>query len=199
MRASRVLALKEEFRRIKAQHRDALKKTTARVVLGPSVMRVFKKGTRNVLLPFLSELEVDEIIKYKDQAQYSDWFDKHVRTMARIIERKNPNNTRIRPGLEWGHTTKIMSLYVRDLVVSSRYFNDKDADRISFFLHAPIDSIAIKRLTGLGIRLPFTKIKEIDTREKFYSVQEFLANAAHEHRIPRVWFDDNWGDRQRII
>lgn len=75
-------ALKEEFRRIKGQHRDAMKKTAARVVLGPSVMRVFKKGTQEVLLPFLSELDMDVIIKFKDQEQYSVWFDKHVGRMA---------------------------------------------------------------------------------------------------------------------
>lgn len=89
-----------------------------------------------------------------------------------------------------------MSLYVRDLVVSSRYFTDKDVDRISFFLYAPIDSIAINRLKGLEIKLPFTKIKEIDTRQKFYRVQGVLDDAAREHGIPRVWFDDNLGDRK---
>jgi len=44
--------------------------------------------------------------------------------------------------------------------------------------------------------LPFKAIKEIDTTEKFYDVQELLGEAAAKVGVPRVWFDDNWGDRQ---
>ena len=89
-----------------------------------------------------------------------------------------------------------MAIYVRDLVLSSRYFCDAEAKRVSFFLHVPVDSVVIGTLKELGIRQPFSKIKEIDTREKFYGVQDALAAAAQPLGIPRVWFDDNWGDRQ---
>lgn len=191
-----VAALDDEFRRIKAQHSEALRKTIARVVLGPSVMRVYAKGTRDALLPVLADLDVDGIAQFKNQEQFSEWFDEHVGRIAKIIDRHNPRNTRIRPGLKWGHATKIMALYARDLVLSSRYFSDGDAAKISAFLHVPVDSIVIGRLRQLGVRQSFTKIKEIDTRQKFYGVQEALASAALTHNIPRVWFDDNWGDRQ---
>ncbi len=191
-----VTALKSEFRRIKSRHKGALKKTIARVVLGPSVMRVYAKGTREALLPVLPKLDVDLIAQFKHQDQFSAWFDNQVTRIAKIIDRCNPDNARIRPGLKWGHATKIMALYVRDLVLSSRYFSDQDAIRISAFLHVPVDSVVIGRLKQLGIRQPFTKIKEIDTRDKFYGVQRVLAAAAMSHGVPRVWFDDNWGDRQ---
>jgi hypothetical protein len=191
-----VALLDDEFLRIKGQHQEALKKTIARVVLGPSVMRVYAKGTRDALLSLLPEIDVDAIIQLKSQEQFSEWFDRHVERTARIIDQHNPRNTRIRPGLKWGHATKIMALYVRDLVLSSRYFSDTDAAKVSAFLHVPIDSVVIARLRKLGVRQPFTKIKEIDTREKFYAAQEVLAAAALNHKIPRVWFDDNWGDRQ---
>jgi hypothetical protein len=191
-----VASLNDEFRRIKGQHQEALKKTIARVVLGPSVMRVYAKGTRDALLPLLPTLDVDAITQFKSQEEFSEWFDGHVERIAKTIDRHNRRNTRIRPGLKWGHATKIMALYVRDLVLSSRYFSDTDAAKVSAFLYVPIDSVVINRLRKLGVRQPFTKIKEIDTREKFYAVQEALASAALNHRIPRVWFDDNWGDRQ---
>ena len=160
-------ALNDEFRRIKAAHQEALKKTIARVVLGPSVMRVYAKGTRDALLPLLPKLDVDTITQFKSQEQFSAWFDEHVGRVAKIIDRHNPRNTRIRPGLKWGHATKIMALYVRDLVLSSRYFSDTDAAKVRAFLHVPVDSIVIGRLRELGVRQPFTRIKEIDTREKF--------------------------------
>lgn len=191
-----VSAIDNEFRRIKEQHLQALRKTTARVVLGPSVMRVYAKGTRDALLPLLPKLDVDTIVYFKNQEQFSAWFDKHVARIAKVIDRCNPSNMRIRPGFKWGHATKIMALYVRDLVLSSRYFSDADAEKISPYLHVPIDSVVIDRLRKLGVRQPFTKIKEIDTRKKFYAVQDVLASAALAHNIPRVWFDDNWGDRQ---
>ena len=191
-----VAVLNDEFRRIKEQHPEALKKTIARVVLGPSVMRVYAKGTRDALLPLLPKLDVDTITQFKNQEQFSAWFDEHVGRIAKVIDQHNPRNTRIRPGLKWGHATKIMALYVRDLVLSSRYFSYTAAAKVSAFLHVPVDSVVIGRLRELGVQQPFTKIKEIDTREKFYRVQEGLASAALTHNIPRVWFDDNWGDRQ---
>ena len=189
-------ALSSEFRRIKASHREAMRKTIARVALGPSVMRVYAKGTRDVLLPLLPKIDVDAVTRFKNQEQFSEWFDSHVEGIAKLIDQHNPRNTRIRPGIKWGHSTKIMAIYIRDLVLSSRYFPDADAKRVSFFLHVPVDSIVIGRLRTLGIRQSFSKIKEIDTREKFYGVQDALAIAAHPFGIPRVWFDDNWGDRQ---
>ncbi|MGH8225224.1 MAG: hypothetical protein ACRER1_03600 [Gammaproteobacteria bacterium] len=191
-----IKALNNEFQRIKKQHSKALRKTAARVVLGPSVMRVYARGTRDALLPFLPKLDVDMIAQFKSQEQFSSWFDGHVDRIAKVVDRCNPCNPRIRPGLKWGHATKIMALYVRDLVLSSRYFSDAEAAKISPYLHVPIDSIVIDRLRKLGVQLPFTMIKEIDTREKFYGVQKALASAAFAHNIPRVWFDDNWGDRQ---
>jgi hypothetical protein len=191
-----VAALTTEFCRIKESHRQAIRKTVARVVLGPSVMRVYAKGTRDALLPLLSRIEVDAVVRFRTQDQFSDWFDKHVGHIAKLIDQQNPRNSRIRPGIKWGHATKIMAIYIRDLVLSSRYFSDSDAARVSFFLHVPVDSVVIGRLKKLGSRQPFSKIKEIDTREKFYGVQEALTAAAQPLGIPRVWFDDNWGDRQ---
>lgn len=188
--------LVDEFKRIKDSHREALKKTAARVVLGPSVMRVYSKGTRDALLPVLSNIAIDELLELQDQEHFSQWFDSHVHRLARVVARHNPNNARISLGIKWGHATKIMALFVRDLVLSSRYFSDADAKRLSYFLHVPVDGIIIGRLRKLGNRLPFDKIKDIDTRRKFYAVQETLAQAAAQCGVPRVWFDDNWGDRQ---
>lgn len=159
-------------------------------------MRVYAKGTRDALLLLLPEIDVDTMTRFVSQEQFSAWFDDHVDQITKLVERHNPRNPRIRPGIKWGHSTKIMALYTRDLVLSSRYFSDTDAEKISFFLHVPVDSVVIGRLREIGMRQPFAKIKEIDTRAKFYGVQEALATAARPYGIPRVWFDDNWGDRQ---
>jgi hypothetical protein len=80
----------------------------------------------------------------------------------------------------------------------SRYFTDADAARISPWLYSPIDRVVIDRLRKLHGPLPFRlqQIKDIDESEKFYLVQDLLGQAAAKVGVPRVWFDDNWGDRQ---
>jgi hypothetical protein len=188
--------LNAEFERIKQMHGEATRKTAARGVLGPSVVRVFSKGTREALLHLLPKIEVDTLPAMRSQEEYSAWFDSTLNRVARKIDSHNSSNTRIRPGLKWGHASKVTSLYVRDLVLKSRYFSDADAKKIARFLHVPIDGVVIDRLGALGVPPPFKLIKEIDTRKKFYAVQSSLDAAARAHKIPRVWFDDNWGDRQ---
>ena len=88
------------------------------------------------------------------------------------------------------------ALLMRDMVLSSRLFSDAEADRIAPWLYTPIDSIVIKRLRKLGVDPGFNLIKDIDTAEKFYGVHDVLGQAAKKVGVPRVWFDDNWGDRQ---
>ncbi len=191
-------ALIHEFREIKRRHREALKKTAARVVLGPSVMRVYRKGTTDALRPVLAEVPIDELGRVRDQKHFSAWFDSQVHRITGVIARRNRNNPRIHPGLKWGHATKIMALFVRRLVLTSQYFPYRRARRLSFFLHCPIDGVVMLRLKKLGIRLRFKKIKDIDRRAKFYQVQKMLGRASAQCGVPRVWFDDNWGDRQEM-
>jgi hypothetical protein len=78
----------------------------------------------------------------------------------------------------------------------SRYFTDAEAAVIVPWLYSPIDGVVIRRLGRLNGPLPFRKIKDIDEPEKFYRVQDLLGQAAAKVGVPRVWFDDNWGDRQ---
>ena len=73
---------------------------------------------------------------------------------------------------------------------------DAEAARISPWLYSPIDHVVINRLWKLHGPLPFWQIKGIDTPDKFYLVQDLLGQAAAKVGVSRVWFDDNWGDRQ---
>ena len=60
----------------------------------------------------------------------------------------------------------------------------------------PHRHIAMRRLTKLGYPLRLSSINGIDSPEKFYGVQDMLAQAAAEVGVFRIWFDDIWGDRQ---
>ncbi len=189
--------LDEEFRRLKADHRKAIRITAARGVLGAAVMRVYRRGTRDALIPILTEkIHIDALSCIRDQEAFSRWYNTQLALVERAIKKRNKGNDRISPGVKWGHAAKVLNLFVRDLVLRSDYFSHKDSRRMSVFLYAPIDSIVMRRLRKLNVLLRFSKIKDIDTRTKFYEVQTTLSSSAAKARIPRVWFDDNWGDRQ---
>jgi hypothetical protein len=194
-RADHMQVLVAEFERIGEHHRDAIRRTAARLVLSPSVMRVFAPGTKADLLPTLQRIDVDALRGISSQARFKSWFESVLNRVARRIRRRNANNDRVNPGYKWGHATKILTLHVREIVLNSRYFDDRSATRLSAFLYTPIDSTAMNRLVGLGVELDFRAIKEIDTARKFYDVQHLLGQAAQEAGVPRVWFDDVWSER----
>jgi len=147
-------------------------------------------------MPVLVNIPIDEIVGFDNQDEFKTWFEYWLKILAKEILRQNSNNEKIHPGYKWGHSTKILILYIRELVINTRYFPDATVNRISGLLYVPIDSVVINRLKNLGYHLPFLKIKEIDTAIKFYSVQDLLGKAAASKGVPRIWFDDNWGDRQ---
>ncbi len=188
--------LEKEFQRIRDGHLLAIKRTAARVVLGQSVMRVFAEDTKKDLLPILACIDINSVGKMSSQQEFKAWFEIHLGRVARAIKRRNESNGRINPGYKWGHATKVLNLYIREIVLNSRYFDDTTVRRISPWLYAPVDSIVMKRLRAVGCSVPFRAIKDIDSSRKFYRLQDLLSQASEKVGVPRVWFDDNWGDRQ---
>ena len=188
-------ALEVEFERIRREHRDALRKRIVRATLGGSVIRVFAQGTKPGLARVLEQVPVDDLPGL-DQKRFEEWFEVQLERVARELRKRNHKNPRLQPGLKRGHAVKVLSLYLRDLVAHTRYFDDRAARRIERWLHVPVDRIVIGRLRCLGVRFEFRGIREISSRAKFLQVQECLEEAAVRIGVPRVWFDDNWADRQ---
>lgn len=188
--------LDDEFQRIKNCHRDALRKRATLVVLGPSVTRVYNAGTKRHLEPVLDSISIDELVTLKSQDEFKHWFENELEKIAETIKQSNVNNQRIFPGYKWGHASKILSLQNRELVLCSQYFGADEVTRIAPWLYVPIDSFVMKRVEVLGIKLEFSRINQIDTAAKFYFIQDILGKSAASAGIPRIWFDDVWGDRQ---
>jgi len=188
--------LLKEYQRIKENHEKAVQIRIARVVIGPSVGRVFVGGSKDQIHSVLKNMDLSGLVQVKTQEEYKKWFESNLEVLAKKIKETNPNNTKIYPGYKWGHATKIFCLFLNDMVVHRDYFNAKTAKRLIYFLYAPIDGIIIKRLKKIGIRLDFSLIKEIGSANKFYGTQQILEKAAKKAKAPRIWFDDNWGDRQ---
>jgi hypothetical protein len=194
-----VSALDDEYRRIAAANRAATRHFTARSCIPASVTRVFATGTKAALLPVLAAIPVDELPRLAGEAAFRAWFERQLEVVSAVILRLNPPEVRpgIHPGYKWGHASKVLALYLRDLVLSSRDFPDADAERIAFWLYCPVDSIVMKRMRELGEQPGVYLISGIDSPRKFWHVQDTLAAAAARAGAPRVWFDDNWGDRER--
>lgn len=186
--------LVNEFSKIGKNHWQALRRTHARNVLGPSVIRVFKKGTKKELVSHLQEIEIDQLKSIKNQTEFNKWFDDELESLAKVVRRHNHNNKRINPGVKWGHSSKVLCLYCNAMVLFSRYFSDDEATRLSFWLFVPLDGIILRKLESLDYTAP-AKIRLIQTRKDFYRVQNDLGSAASTHQVPRVWFDDYWSDR----
>jgi len=188
--------LKEEYQRIRQSHKKAIQAKAARLIIGPSVGRVFNKGTVHKIWPVLTKIDFETMAQLKSQEQYKRWFETQLNKLARKIKATNPKNSRIYPGYKWGHATKILCLFLNDMVVQRDFFPEKVANRLVTWLYCPIDSVVMKSLKRCNIKVPFDKIKEIDTPKKFYDIQDILGDAAKKAGVPRIWFDDNWGDRQ---
>jgi hypothetical protein len=160
---------------------------------------VFAAGTKVALVPLLARLPADELPHLDDEAAYRAWFTRQLDIVAKAVLRLNPPATRpgIHPGYKWGHATKVLTLYVRDLVLFSRYFTDEEVELIAPRLYCPVDSVVMKRLRDLGEHPGAYQISGIDSAQRFWRIQDLLGAASASVGVPRVWFDDNWGDRDR--
>jgi len=187
--------LADEFARIRDDHRAAIVRTVARMTLLPSVTRVFEKGTTKPLTGSLLSLPVDELPELSDQADYRSWFEAALDSIAVTILERNPRGpwSSIHPGYKWGHGTKVLSLFVRNLVLCSRYFTEEEARRIEWWLYCPIDGRVMDRLREVGFDPGVNLIRTID-KATFWRVQDCLSAAANKAGIPRVWFDDVWSE-----
>ena len=190
-------ALRNEFREIRKDHWNAEQRFFARTVLGSSVIRVYQEDTKDFIMEALCKVDIEKLKKITSEAQYKEYFEKALNALAAVIKRTNKGNSRIYPGYKWGHATKILCLFLRDIVLHSRYLPDQQARRLSNWLYMPIDSVVMTRLKELGCRQPFNQINQIDTSAKFYDAQHLLKKAAKLEKVSPVWFDDNWANRKR--
>ena len=161
---------------------------------GPSVIRVFMKGTRPALLHALLEIPVEEIRELESKAEFERWYELQLGKVASSLRKSNRSNQRIRPGMKWGHAAKVLSIYLRGLVLHSRYFPDRVVRRVRPWLFVPVDSYTIKKLKSCGVEPPYNHIREIATRGTFYWAQKLLDERC-SRGVCRIVFDDRWADR----
>jgi hypothetical protein len=173
---------------------DAQRHWCARDATGPSVIRVFAKGTRPPLLDALLELPVTEISRLRSKAEFERWYERQLEKVARSLRKTNRGSQRVYPGIKWGHAAKVLSIYLRNLILHSRFFPNRVVHRVKPWLFVPVDSYTIKNLKGCGVEPPFNHIREIATRGRFYFAQNLLGERC-PRGVARIVFDDGWADR----
>lgn len=88
----------------------------------------------------------------------------------------------------------MLSVFLHNLVSYSRFFCQEQVDHLEPMLCCPVDGLVLARLNSLGHRQAGSTISSIDSRAKFWAIQDLLEQSANTVGVPRVWFDDNWGD-----
>jgi hypothetical protein len=198
------MILEEEYQRIKDNHRRAMIARVARVCFSGSTSRVFpkaksknEKSANDIIKEALRTIDVDTLPSFKTQEEFRLWFEEKLKLILDVIPQRNSHGKILSEGSrKWGYGAKILCLFLRDMIENCLYFSVDKVEETRKCLYVPIDDIIINKLGECGVTLPFSKIKEIDSSEKFYLVQNILGQVSEEIGVPRIWFDDNWGDRQ---
>ena len=189
------MKLDERFGQIATEHKASIKRRCARITLGSSVVRVFEKNTKVDLLVALNGIPVGQLLHLRTPTSFQKWFKDKLGVVAGVIQKRNHGNGRLGKGLKWGHASKVLCLFLRELVECSHYFADDEARRIAELLYVPIDSVIIGRLREDEVPLTFDRIRGIGTEKAFFDVQKELGKAAHKTGVSRIWYDDAWAAR----
>lgn len=194
--------LKKVFERIGKEktHSDSIRRRISKTALG-SLQRSFTSETNKKLKEHLyGKVEVKDLINYGSQEDYEKWFKKQLSDVAKLINKTSPESKKpyIYPGYQWGFAAKALSLYLRDIVEHSRYFDKKitetERKRIRDWLYTPLDNTVLECIRKLGIKRFPRKIKDIQFEKQFFDIQNTLEKTAQTAGVPKVWFDDIWAN-----
>lgn len=193
--------LKELFRKIERRHSAKVRERSAKLVLGPSVIRALKKGIKEKLRTELQKLKIRKLVHWaKSEENFKKKFEAKCNRIKQIIG----SNKKIKKGKQKGnqhvnkhaHAPKILALYCRELLTSSwEAVGCKAYKKVEMRLFCPVDKIVIEKIRKCegGPEL-LGDVKSMGTMEKdtFMNIQKWLAAGAKGTGIPIVWFDDAW-------
>lgn len=85
----------------------------------------------------LVQRPVGDINALRTKQAFERWFEQQLHTVAGTLRKNNRTNPRVQPGLMWGHGAKVLSIYVRSLLLHSRLFPDRVVHRVKPWLFVP--------------------------------------------------------------
>lgn len=187
-----IRTLKDIYTELKedAVYKKAVKRRIAKIVLGASVIRAFKKGKKTGLLDCLTSIDVDSVTLIQTETEYGKWHSRKITAVYNCLQKNNKNKFKDHlEALKWEHATKVFNLFIGHLYFFSPYFeSDKRKSKLHRFLHVPLDSKVFTALSQSEIEVP-KSIKTINAA-LYRNIQESLRMAAHEKGVDPLRFDD---------
>lgn len=184
-----------QIKEYKRREKTAIVERQALSVLGSSVIRVFRKKSKEQIRDALLDINVEQFARCKDQHSFDRLFLSALSRVDTAILVKNKRNSKVGKGHKWGHAGKITNLFLRGLVLHSRYFDDKTAERVARFLYVPVDRVVLDKLRKCKVKVAPKGIKDIDSQKEFFAIQKVIDQAAQKVNCPRILFDDAWSER----
>lgn len=182
----------EQFRQIKVRMEKTAVKRTALITLGPSLIRVFEKKTKKDLRKALESVQIKKLRDIKNESDFKNFYVNNLNRIKKAVLKRNAKNKKLGNGLKWGHCTKVLSIFLREIVLRSRIFPDADVKRLEPFLYAPLDSKVLRRLRNCGLPKVPRRINELGTASQFWRLQESIKKAASPADLFAVNLDDIW-------
>lgn len=191
-------ALVQEFVRIKKQHERTIVRRTAKVAMGASVYRVYQVDTKADVVRVLERFPYNALRHIKSQTEFKRFYQRQLGRVVQAVRMRNKDNPKLGNGLKWGHCAKLLSLFMRDIVLHTRLYTDVEVKRLTPMLYVPFDSIVLDRLRRrCGVSNVPKKLKDIAGSKVFWHLQMQLQNAAAQAETQAIHFDDVWAeDRQ---
>jgi hypothetical protein len=185
------------YRKIKRNHRHHVPKYLARVALTGGTLRMFDKGSGDILREFLvAAIGCGDRLKRAGQRE----FEKEHRAAIRKFPSKvrlNANARRAKSN--FAQKAKVIDLYLKALCFGREPLTEIVANRLKNSLHVPLDNIVLRQVWehfGRNMR-GFKKSPSLSTltREQYFEIQRILARHAHEERVPPILYDDLFATR----
>ncbi|MGA2150769.1 MAG: hypothetical protein ABSG44_09825 [Thermodesulfobacteriota bacterium] len=184
--------LVELFGEVKNQQKYAAIRRTGLVTLDASLIRVFEEKTKDDILSVLVSVPIEDLRKISNESEFKTFYKQQLDRIENAVLRKNARNEKLGKGLKWGHCTKILSIFVREIVLRSRICSNKEVKRLVPLLYVPLDSKVLGKLRGCGLSEVPNRIKDLSTAKQFWNLQELVRKAAKQAGTSAIYLDDVW-------
>jgi hypothetical protein len=172
-------------------YKSLVRRRISKIILGNSVIRVFKKGTKDDLLKSLGKLALSTLNNINSHELYDSWHAKKVNTIYHCLCKKNKVKfKRDLEGLKWGHSTKIFNLFIGHLVFYSPFLESGTNKSLRKLVHVPLDKKVFTKLREYKANHVPKSIKET-TRIQYVNLQIKIRKEAEKRHLPPFYFDEH--------
>ncbi len=185
-------ALEKQLRKQGRAERKSIVVRQAKTCIGPSTWRTLAAETNDDVAPALKQIDLKKLVACRKPAEFRKFFCEELKRVDRALARKNKTVK----GRKWGYGTKILSLFLRGMVLHTRYFDYKVVERLTPLLYVPVDRIVLNNLRKAELDTRCRAIKDM-SQETFWQIQEWLAEAASNVGVPSIIFDDVWSNQEQ--